>query len=313
MTRKQASRVEMYHQVAHLLLNNTEITDELPEFEALFVLFRERIDRLWLLYQEQSINMTGVTKHKKGIREDVVQRTITLSGKVMAYATMKEDIELFKRAKLTKSELDTCADDVLLDKAATTCDIAEPLVSKLGVFKVTVEEIAGLRQEYADFKLIMPEPMKNRSNLKAVTAEVRSLMKETNALLYKLDILMQILFYSQHMFYLMYRLTRKVHIRGLRHLAMHGRITDAETGLGIAGVNLCIAKDGATARKSKAKTQPNILIKLTAAQGGYRVKTLKEGTYIVTATKEGYEPQEYTAYINKGELTVVKMGLVRMP
>jgi hypothetical protein len=50
-------------------------------------------------------------------------------------------------------------------------------------------------------------------------------------------------------------------------------------------------------------------VKKTASKGRFSIKTLASGTYLVTATKEGYATQTTTLYVNAGELTNITLAL----
>lgn len=309
MTNKQESRLSMYQAVADFLLKNSETTNPLPNFASLFALLQQNIASLLLVVKDQTSNRSGIAENKKEQRADVELRTITLSGKLVAYATVENNKELLALIRLTKSELSTCADNVLVSHAVKVCDAAEAQLPNLAAYMVTAAEITGLRDTCTAYLLKMPQPMENRRDGKQTTLSLTVLMKDTDALLLKLDAIMLIIRFSNSGFYDRYKNSRSVINTASRSWALKGTVTDSLTSQGLAGVTLTIEPVNGTAGKSKGGSELSKNVKITAAKGGFTVKTLENGTYMVTASKEGYAPQTYTAYVTNGELCVVNIAL----
>lgn len=309
MNSNQESRLSMYQAVADFLLKNSSVTTPLPNFATLFVLLQQNIAQILLILKEQNSDRSGIAVNKREQRADVEMRTLNLSGKMVAYATVENNKELLPLIRFSKSDVSTCADNVLVSHAIKLCDTAEPLLPDVGTFTVTAEEISELRDICVAFLAKMPQPMESRRDLKQTTQALNSLMMETNGLLMKIDAIMLIIRFSNSSFYEHYKNSRSVIKTGSRSLAMKGTMTDAATGLGLAGVTLSIVPGNGSALKSASGPDLSKIVKISAAKGGFNVKTLADGTYIVTAAKEGYVPQSYTAYVNNGELTVVNMAL----
>jgi len=83
-------------------------------------------------------------------------------------------------------------------------------------------------------------------------------------------------------------------------LAIKGKITDAVTGAPLSGVNVSFVLDGAVK-----------LEKTTADGGGFTVKTLSEGTYLVTASRIDYASQTLPVTVLANELCVINIALVK--
>lgn len=54
-------------------------------------------------------------------------------------------------------------------------------------------------------------------------------------------------------------------------------------------------------------------VKVKSAGGGFQLKSLSTGTYLITVTYAGYADQQVTAYVNDGVLTVVQLPLNKLP
>jgi len=309
MNNNQDSRLIMYQAVADYLLKNSSITTPLPNFATLFVLLQQNIARILLILKEQNSDRSGISVNKRAQRADLEMRTLNLSGKMVAYATNENNMELLPLIRISKSDVQTCADNALVTHAVKLCYTAEPLLPNLGTYMVVADEISDLRDLCTTFLVKMPQPRESRRDLKQTTKALNSLMMDTNGVLVKIDAIMLIVRFTQSAFYDHYKNSRSVIRIGSRSLALKGTITDAVTGLGLAGVTISIVPGNGSALKSASGAELGKNVKISAAKGGFNVKTLADGTYTITATKEGYAPQSYTAYVNNGELTIVNIAL----
>ena len=98
-------------------------------------------------------------------------------------------------------------------------------------------------------------------------------------------------------------------ITGARKLAVKFKITDSSAGKGLAGALIAFEPINGTVIKSKAGADLVKNVKIASAKGGLNLKTLPAGTYLITASKEGFMPQTVTVYLNDGELTTVNVAL----
>ncbi len=121
-----------------------------------------------------------------------------------------------------------------------------------------------------------------------------------------MDAAVEIVRLAEDNFYIGYKSARKVISKGNSKLAVKGTVADAQGGAPIKGVTVTFVLYGAMAKT--ANVNPDF-VKITAAKGGFNVKSLAAGTYQVTFKKAVYVLQTATVNVNDGELTIVNIAL----
>ena len=80
-------------------------------------------------------------------------------------------------------------------------------------------------------------------------------------------------------------------VTGAGSLAVKCVVTEVATGNPLPVATVKFVLEGAL-----------VLTKKTAAKGGFVVKTLAAGTYVVTASKPGYKEEVLQLYLSEGEM-----------
>jgi hypothetical protein len=304
MRTKNEARLKMYQSVADFLSQNTETTKSLPEFADLFAQLQLNISDILNYVKNQSGNKGGVTFAKKKEKDEVMSRTLALAGKLTAYATITGDELLKRTSKLNPSKLQSKSEHHFVGISLSLCDTASALLDKLAGYSVTAGEIDRLRQLCSEFQSMIPKPREARQDYKQINLAIRQLMDDTDIILEKMDALIQIIRYSNAIFYEHYTGSRKVIDIGRRSQAVRGTVKDALSKSGIPGVNISF-----TSSNGNGEGKKSILEKRTASKGGFIVPTISTGAYQVRAVKEGYQPLTLTVHVSEGELAHVNFEL----
>ncbi len=309
MNTRDEARLSMYQAVIDYLKKNSANIATLPQFPETLAALEQKVESLLQLGQELNSDRSGVAVTKKEQEAEIELRSVTLSGKMVAYATLEKNNELLTLIKLTKSTLSRSKDNDLLAHALKLCDSAEALLPELAVYTVTQAEVTALRELCAAFLINLPKPNEGKKD-KAETLQVyKKLLKETDGLLLKMDAIMLIIRYSNSEIYDHYTSSRSIINTGARKLALQCKVTDARTGQGLAAAKVVFEPGNGSAVKAMSGPDLSKIVKVASAKGGLNLKTLAAGTYQVTVTKEGFVPQTTTVYVNDGELTSVNVIL----
>ncbi|NVO21647.1 MAG: carboxypeptidase regulatory-like domain-containing protein [Bacteroidetes bacterium] len=303
MRSKNEARLKMYQSVADFLSKNTQLTQSLPEFAALSAILQENIGKLLEFMKVQTSDHNGITFAKKKEKSEVLNRTLSLSGKVTAYATLLGDELLLRTVKITSSTLSTKSDHQLAAFCLSLCDAATPLLPKLQDYSVTEEELNALKQLGSEFLSMIPKPREARRDSKQANHAMQLLMQETDSILQKMDALIQIIRYSNASFYQHFKDSRKIIEQGGRSQSARVLVKEISSNVGMAGVLV-------TFQHSNGSIGKIVYEKKTKGKGGFFIPSLDDGTYLVTASKEGYQPQTKTVFINQGELTRIELELI---
>jgi hypothetical protein len=123
-----------------------------------------------------------------------------------------------------------------------------------------------------------------------------------------MDAAVEIVRIPQANFYIGYQKARKVIETGVSKLALKVQTVNAKTGKPEANVTLTITPVDAQLKVSAANGKGNI-VKKTAKGGGVQVKSMPDGSYIVTAKKTGFnEVTEMISVVN-GEIVVLEIRM----
>src|SRR5690606_16275087 len=125
----------------------------------------------------------------------------------------------------------------------------------------------------------------------------------------KIDSAVELVKLTDPVFYDGYKSARKIVNQGSGKLAVKGLVTDAQSGEPVKGVTITFMNDGETTPAALAASAEPVIIKTTAAKGGFNIKSLPAGIYSVSFKKMGYAEQFATVNVNDGKLTTVELAL----
>ncbi len=137
------------------------------------------------------------------------------------------------------------------------------------------------------------KPRLGITDKKQNTTQLAYFFKAADLSLDNIDTVIEIIRSTQPNFYNGYKSVRKIIETGTGSLAVKGFVTDTASGEPIKGVNLSFMPDGIGSKAAIAKASGNI-VKKTADKGGFNIKTLPQGMYTVTISKNGYANQVET-------------------
>jgi hypothetical protein len=118
-----------------------------------------------------------------------------------------------------------------------------------------------------------------------------------------LDAGVEIVHTSEPAFYASYKKARKIPELGNGNLQVQGSVADAATGKPIAGATITFYAQGQTTA---------LLVKKTAAAGGFNVKSLPEGMYNITVEKTGCKSYSATITVVFEDLCRVDVKLDKL-
>jgi len=303
------ARLKMQQRVEAYLLRHTDITDTLPNFAGLFALFRAGIVEVLELMKKQISNPDTALQSKSVVRASLEALLLDVIGKLAAYANNKPVPELLPKVKITKTEVKTCSDNVLVSHSKTLSEIITSHQTELEAYRIkpeVVENLGKLNDLLVKQEALPEVETKDQDqDTKAITIKLRDNQK----VLKKIDIELLIVEYSDVVFHDEYLNLRKIVMTGKHSLAIQGKVIHKVTRKGLKGVSILIeGADEATVAVLKAYTGGNRR-KKTAKMGGFNKKSFIEGTLKITASMIGFADQTVTVYARSGETTRVLIEL----
>jgi hypothetical protein len=211
MNKAQENKLKMYLAVQKYLENNADKTNTLPNYAETFAQYKNLIQEIQNNKTNQEVNKVGLAKNKNNLKATLAQATYLMSNKVKAFATFNNQTVLLHQVSYSKSELQTSADNTLIDKAKIVLEkVIENLVA-LNDYKVSQEQVNQLQESLNSFTATVSDPRLGTITKKGVTTDLRDAFDTINALLKdKLDALINLLEEEETTFFKGYKNVRMI-------------------------------------------------------------------------------------------------------
>jgi hypothetical protein len=275
MNAKQENRLTMCLVLLKFLESvPLSIISQMPGFADLLLLFKRNVGDLRILKQGQRLNRKGFKVAKINYKDLMIDVSLNMSSRVRAYALAIGDMVLWNEMDFKRYKFDKMRDSDVADDCQTIYDKAKGLLAEVGLYGVTVENLAELQMGIDEYNLYLPMPRAGIISRKTITEEIRNLFVVNELTLEKMDSLSLMLEFTEKLYFMEYFDTRKVVSTGGRVIALRGKVTDK------AGVVLqrVLVRVGGVYGYSTYST----------AKGYYSFKNLLSGVYKVVFSREGY-------------------------
>ena len=310
MTSRQECKLSMYLVVKELLTTYATIVNALPNFAGFLTALQSAITQIQTYGEQQMFDKKGLKVSKTQLKNTLVMLSADASRKLQAYAKFTNNQLLLSETKFTESDLKLAADTSLRDNAQGIYNRAQTNLAALAAYGLTAATQTTLLNAINAFVASIPKPRLGTADKKLSTLQVKNGFVAADGALENIDMLVDILKLSQPNFYSNYKTARKIIETGTSTLSIKGQVIDAITGEPIKGVKVTFSLD-TTTTKSKATSIVETVVKKTAEKGGFIIKSIPEGMYQVTLSKNGYTEQVETLAVSDGELSVLNIKLSR--
>jgi LEA14-like dessication related protein len=300
MNIKQESRIKMSLSSEEFLVKNEALTKDLPEFAATFAEFRNNINQIKLIDEQQSNVRTGIAKDKREIKNSLITIAAENSGKIFALAKVSNNKPLMDEVHFSISELGRMTDVSLRSYAEALYKKAESLLEPLAKYGVNADSQKKFSEALAAYDISISKPRVSIAEKREVTKKLEALFTSLDATLSKLDAIIGIIRYNEVSFYNGYRTVRKLVNTNAGVVALKAIANDKLTSSPIKGVVFTFKSNGTT------------ITKKTADKGSFHIRNMKPGGYEVTVKKEGYKEKVVTVNINDGERSELAVELEKV-
>jgi hypothetical protein len=301
MTTREENKLSMYLTFLDFYKNNQAKLDAVPQFTGYYTQFDGKVKQIMDLRLIQETDVTGIAVSKKVLREDLTEKTLDVTGRLVAFASISENAELLEQINYTKGKLDKSADTILRDKCQLVHDKATELLAEVGEYGITEEMLVDLQKAIDDYYEMIPKTRAGIVTKKGSTSMIKEAFAEADDILKgKLDKLMGILKYSDSSFFNKYMSVRMIidlgKGRGKEKTVVSGMVKDFESGLPLG--NATVEVTGTE------------LVQKTGSNGKFLFE-LKEGGVIgILSRMDGYrDALEEDIVVEEGEETVVEVEM----
>jgi hypothetical protein len=263
-----------------------------------------------LLKQQDDLEKSSAAP-KDGARKAASMPLFSLASLIYAMAYATGNISLMEKVKLTLTDLKRLSDGKLLirfDNILSAGAEYLPTLLTYGVTQKLLDDdtaiVEVLREEVKKFVRIRKEHIE-------VTKQIKAQFKVVNKCMIPFDNMIESKRLTDPAFYSLYWTIRKVDHSPASHVSAKGKVYDAVTRQALIGaiVNVYNASEGKSLQSGADLVKT---VKVKSNGGGFNLKSLSTGTYIVTVTYAGYTDQEITIYVNDGNSTSFELALSKI-
>jgi 5-hydroxyisourate hydrolase-like protein (transthyretin family) len=266
-------------------------------------------DRIEQTGEEQETGTTGIAANKKQLRTVLNTAASDTARKLTSFAKLTNNLVLLGEVDYSETDFRHFTDNLVREKAQVICNKANDYLSELAPYGITEETQLVLQTAINNFSEVMVAPRLGATTRKQATKQLKVLFKQAADALEKIDSAVELVKLTDPVFYEGYKTARKIVNQGSGKLAVKGFVTDAQSGEPVKGVTITFMNDGETTPAALAASAEPIIIKTTAAKGGFNIKSLPAGIYRVSFKKMGYTEQFATVNVNDGELSTVDVAI----
>lgn len=268
----------------------------MPQFDVAIGRLKVLLKELREANEVQQVDRKGYSALKLQQRVEMVTAAIDVSARIEAFAVNSENVKLEHEVKFRYSELFKKRDTVCADLCGFIYKKGILLLGDLGSYGVTESVLADLDAKVRLFVKSIPKPRRGINDKKAATRRIIETIEGIDGVLGTMDTLVRMLRFSNPEFYRGYFSSRKLIARGHRVLALEGFVVD---DAGEAVRNVIVSVVGTKVRRR------------SSALGSFWIQNLKQGVYILSFERVGYEMERVSVSIVRGIRSEVRVVMRR--
>jgi hypothetical protein len=236
---------------------------------------------------------------------------LDLTSNLMSFFWLKGDMKMYLEVKFTKSSFKKASDSEFIRICGNLLTVANDNLAQLadrGITQQTLTANSALLENFVNERQIYVDTRRERFE---VTAQLAKQIKATNFDLKSIDSIIDGLSASQPILASDYWKARELPKPIGSKIVFKGKVYDSVTNQPLSGAFVTITP----AENSKSLTSGADLVKIVkikSAGGGFQLKSVPNGNYLVTATYFGYTDYQVPAYVNDGALTIVELPLTKV-
>lgn len=302
MTNKQSSKLKMYLALRIFLKTNTTLITTLPNVNE----FLTDLDKAIILIQTNSENQlfksSGIADDKKQNRDKLEIMILDNAGRLAAYAKYAKNNLLIAESRFSMSSLKNNTDLELVEISNGIYNRIETKITELSTYGLTAATQTLFKTSTDVFNTAIPAVRQTQVSQKENTLQINKGISEADVAIDNLDTLVEMLRFSNPVFYTDYKATRMIIDAPSIALAVKGMLVDVD-GNAVKGVDITFM--------DKNNNHVVVLKKKTAEKGGFTVKSIPEGEYGLMIGKTGYISQTMDIVVNNTETTVINIEIIK--
>ncbi|MBK7752063.1 MAG: hypothetical protein IPI41_05440 [Flavobacteriales bacterium] len=211
MDKRQENQMTMFYATQRTLTLNESVWTAKPAVADAAQELDTNIGAVEGCIERQVIDIRGFARVKEECETAMLNQTILVAGGVRAYATVIGDSVLLGKMDVSRGSLLRHRDSVIAQHCQGIHTAANEVVANLADYSILPATLTALQTAIDKYVAAIVAPQNAIALRKGATAELRTLMRDTNKLLTKrLDALMEQFAFSNSEFYRDYQNARIV-------------------------------------------------------------------------------------------------------
>ena len=274
MNAKQEAKLNMFRATQKHCNDNPAIVATVPAFETASIALNAKIASIIATAQQQDLITKGITIDKAEAKKTLCQLATDIAAPVFAFAAANNNNQLMQQVNFTYTTLFRSKDDELAPRCQNIHDAAQNNLASLAPYGITAATVGTLQTTINNYQSKVPDPRNAAAQKATVRANLKNLIKETDAVL-KLQMDKTVVGFkaANPDFVLTYKTTRIIIDPSKTTTTLKGTITSSAGQTFVAGATVSIEGTSGNA--------------ITNETGSYEIKPSPAGTFSikVTATK----------------------------
>jgi len=295
----QESHERMYRKVFSFSNENKDLTGGLPGYNENLGKLEITVMAIQVAAEEQKLDSKGITKYKLQARNQLSTLGADTARKLTSFAKLTNNPILLGKVNHTETDFKRFSDEALKDYAQIIYNAAEPIVSELANYDITADTQALFLSAIDIYNEVLASPNIAETIKKLATEKLARLIIEGDGYVAKMAVAVEIVRLKEPIFYLGFKTAQKITVRGKVKLSLKGQ-TVTVNGEAVAGVTFTATLNGEV-----------VLNRKTSKKGGFNQKSMAAGVYQFTFKKAGLADQTINVVVNDGELTRLKVIMVK--
>ena len=211
MNKTKTNQYRMFLSTQETLDSNSLLWNTIPVFVSTKNNVDELIQRIAVVNEKTLSNSKAVTADKAIALSNLIEKAVTISGILQAYAAVTENTRLAGKVALTKSDITKIRETEVEAIVAPVIDEARKELANLTDYGLTEDMIVELETSLDDFKVLIGQPRTVRNQAFAAITLMDELFDAANEVLKnKLDKLMIRFKFTNTEFYSEYERARTI-------------------------------------------------------------------------------------------------------
>lgn len=279
MNAQSEAKLTMFQTVEDHCEENSGIIAANVAFQTAFDNFKTKVAAINNTAQQADLALTGLAAGKKTSKQDLCNLAADVAAITYAFADATANDTLKGEVDYTLSDLLKMKDSLLAPRCQNIHNLTFDNRAALADYGITTTILANLQTAIDSYTETIPKPRAAVSNRKTLNSNLKQLFKEAEAILEKQMDKLVVAFKSANPdFVKTYFTVRQIIDPSTTATQLKGVITNAADETPIKDAFVTIVELGKT--------------KKTKSTGEYHFKPIKNGTYTVRVTKEGFQDFE---------------------